>query len=229
MDCVADCDACLKIKPDFVKAMRRKGLAQVQMLKFDDAIYTYKSAFELDKSNEVRREIEDAEHFKSNFEKYKISAEREDFEEALSCINFLVNNITTSDVLKMWKVEALAKTGATTDALTLLKSIQSATNNSPDTWYLKGIIELYSGESGRAKKFFAEGMRLDPDNTKCRISLNKAKKCEQLKEEGNEFIKAGKFEEAEAKYTEAIELDPFNKKLNSVIFSNRALTFMKRK
>jgi len=44
LDCVSDCDSCLKIKPDFTKALRRKGLAQIQMLKFDDAIYTYKQA-----------------------------------------------------------------------------------------------------------------------------------------------------------------------------------------
>jgi len=110
-----------------------------------------------------------------------------------------------------------------------LKTIPSAHTSSPDTWYLKGIIELYGGESARAKKFFTEGMRLDPDNTKCRQSLNKAKKCEKLKEEGNEAIKEGKYDEAEEKYTEAINLDPFNKKLNAVIYSNRALTFMKRK
>jgi len=30
------------------------------------------------------------------------------------------------------------------------------------------------------------------------------------------------------KYTEALKLDPYNKKLNSVIYSNRALTYMKR-
>ncbi len=76
----------------------------------------------------------------SNWEKYKIAAEREDFAEALSCINYLVNNITTNETLKMHKVQALAKTGATTDALTLLKTIPSAHGNSPDTWYLKGII-----------------------------------------------------------------------------------------
>jgi hypothetical protein len=43
------------------------------------------------------------------------------------------------------------------------------------------------------------------------------------------LIKASKWVEAEAKYTEALNLDPFNKKLNSIIYSNRALTYMKRK
>jgi DnaJ family protein C protein 7 len=42
-------------------------------------------------------------------------------------------------------------------------------------------------------------------------------------------LKQNKFVEAENKYTEALNLDPFNKKLNSIIYSNRALTFMKRK
>ena len=72
-------------------------------------------------------------------------------------------------------------------------------------------------------------MRLDPDNKKCKKALMTAKKCEQLKEEGNEFIKNQQFEEAEQKYTDAINLDPSNKKLNAIIFSNRALTFIKRK
>jgi len=77
----------------------------------------------------------------------------------------------------------LAKTGDTTEALTLLKTIRVGLDqHSPDFWYLKGIIELYSGESGRAKKFFTEGLRLDPDHKKCKLALYNAKKCEQLKE-----------------------------------------------
>ena len=72
-------------------------------------------------------------------------------------------------------------------------------------------------------------MRLDPDNNKCRLALNRAKKSEQLKEKGNELIKENKFAEAAEAYTEALSLDPANKKLNSIVYSNRALTFMKRK
>lgn len=81
----------------------------------------------------------------------------------------------------MLKVECLAKNGQTIDAQTLIKTIPLANSSNPDFWYLKGIIELYDGESARAKKLFTEGMRLDPDNNKCRLALNKAKKCEALK------------------------------------------------
>jgi len=72
----------------------------------------------------------------------------------------------------------LAKTGDTTEALTLSKSIRVGIDQQcPDFWYLKGIIELYGGDSARAKKFFTEGLRLDPDSKKCKQALNTAKKC----------------------------------------------------
>lgn len=77
----------------------------------------------------------------------------------------------------MLKVECLAKNGQNVEAQQYIKTIPLANSANPDFWYLKGIIELYDGESARAKKLFTEGMRLDPDNNKCRLALNKAKKC----------------------------------------------------
>lgn len=55
----------------------------------------------------------------------------QDFVEGLLCVNYLINKIPANDHLKMCKVECLAKTGETTDALTLLKAIESATPNHP--------------------------------------------------------------------------------------------------
>lgn len=125
----------------------------------------------------------------------------------------------------MKKVECLAKAGQTDEASQLLGSLSN--ENTPEFYYLKGIVELYNGNSDKAKKFLSDGLRLDPENLKCQRALNKAKKCEAFKEQGNELIKQKKYKEAEGKYTEALNLDPFNKKLNSIIFSNRALCYMK--
>jgi len=63
-------------------------------------------------------------------------------------------------------------------------------------YYLRGLIELYQGSSDKAKKLFTDGMRLDPDNKKCMVALKKARKCEELKDKGNEAIKEKNFEEA---------------------------------
>jgi hypothetical protein len=69
----------------------------------------------------------------------------------------------------------LAKTGATEEAAKALRVVDH--EKTPETMYLKGIIELYSGDSGKAKSYFGEGIRLDPENAKCQKALNKASKC----------------------------------------------------
>jgi len=68
-------------------------------------------------------------------------------------------------------------------------------------------------------------MKLDPDNKKYRDALRNAKRCVELKESGNKYLKENNFEEARKAYSEALELDPYNVKLNSVIYSNRGLVF----
>jgi DnaJ family protein C protein 7 len=72
----------------------------------------------------------------------------------------LINKIQNNKTLKLNKVECLAKTGETDEARNLLNSLHN--ENTPDFYYLKGIIELYSGDSTKAKKYFSDGMRLDP-------------------------------------------------------------------
>lgn len=126
------------------------------------------------------------------------------------------------------KAELLAKMGEVEEATSYLRKIDTTTRGA-ESMYLRGLIELNSGDSNKAKKFFTEGMRLDPDNQKIRQVLLKAKKGEALKEKGNELIKEQKYEEAAAQYTEALNIDPANRKLNAVIYSNRALTQMKQK
>ena len=70
----------------------------------------------------IRNELEEAESLQSNYERYLAAIERAEFPEALSCINHLVHKVPQSERLKESKVECLAKTGETTEALTLLKT-----------------------------------------------------------------------------------------------------------
>lgn len=71
-------------------------------------------------------------------------------------------------------------------------------------------------------------MTLDPDNKKCRDALKKSQKLEDLKEKGNQAIKESNFDESIKIYDEALLVDPNNRKLNSVILSNRALAWVKK-
>ena len=57
-------------------------------------------------------------------------------------------------------------------------------SHTPDIYFLRGIIYLYNDNTDKAKKMFAEGCRLDPDNDKCKNALKNVKKLETLKEKG---------------------------------------------
>lgn len=70
---------------------------------------------------------------------------------------------------------------------------------------------------------------MDPDNVKCRDALKKAQRSEELKEKGNKAIKDNDFDGSIRIYDEALLIDPNNRKLNSVIRSNRALAWVKKK
>lgn len=54
LSCIADCDACLNLKPTFTKAMRRKGAACNQLLKFGESIAAFRSALELEKDQAIK-------------------------------------------------------------------------------------------------------------------------------------------------------------------------------
>jgi DnaJ homolog subfamily C member 7 len=149
------------------------------LLKFDEAVDAAKQASSIEKSVTSKNELEEAEYLKSNYDRYVIADRENDYAEALSCITHLVNKIPNNKAIKLLRVECLAKTGQTNEANSLLSSIHN--ENTPDFYYLKGIIELYSGDSNKAKKHFSDGIRLDPDNIKCQKALNKAKRCEAYK------------------------------------------------
>ena len=48
----------------------------------------------------------------------------------------------------------MAKTGDIDEAKNVIKTIESNGSTASDINYLKGLIELYSGDSNKAKRFF---------------------------------------------------------------------------
>ena len=53
--------------------------------------------------------------------------------------------------------------------------------------------------------------------------LQKAKRLQSKKQEGNECFSSGKYQEAFDIYTEALTIDPCNKSTNAKLYYNRAL------
>lgn len=57
--------------------------------------------------------------------------------------------------------------------------------------------------------------------------VQKAKRLQSKKQEGNESFASGKYQEAHDIYTEALTIDPLNKSTNAKLYYNRALVCSK--
>ena len=104
IECINDCNMCIKMSPKFTKAYRRKSMAQIETLKFDDAVASLAAAYNIDKDLAISRELEAAESYKSNWERYKNYTAKDEFSEALSCINYLFSKIPSNENIKLMKV-----------------------------------------------------------------------------------------------------------------------------
>lgn len=166
-ECIVECDRAINQSPEFIKAHKKKASALAYLFKFSEAVQAIKIAVNLDRGNQaMKNELEEYESYESNYNRYLDSQKNDNPSEALSCVTYLCNKLPQSKLLKMYRVEVLAKAGETDQATALLKNLSN--RNDPYFMYLNGLIELYSGDSAKAKKYFAEGLQLDPNHAKCR-------------------------------------------------------------
>lgn len=104
-------------------------------------------------------------------------------------------------------------------------------NNSqdPEALVLRARGLYGQGENDKALKVLRMAIDCDPDFKDAIKWLKVVKNLHRMKEEGNNEYKAGRWQAAIDKYTEALAVDPANKSTNSKILQNRALCYSKLK
>jgi DnaJ family protein C protein 7 len=68
----------------------------------------------------------------------------------------------------------------------------------------------------------------DPDMQLAAAAIRNSKKAEDNKEEANGLFKAGKLDEALDKYMETINVDPYNRNFNALVYGNVSSLHLKR-
>lgn len=125
--------------------------------------------------------------------------------------------------LKMGGVNSLG------EAQNVAMSLLRYNNSDPEALVLRGRALYAQGENDKAIQHFRKALSGDPDYRDAIKYLRIVQKLDRMKDEGNTDYKAGRWQAAIDKYTQALEIDPTNRGTNSKLLQNRALCRTKLK
>jgi len=145
-----------------------------------------------------------------------------DFRKVVFCMDRCLDEAPTCEKYKLMKAECLAFLGRYQEAQEIANDILHLHKGSADAIYVRGLCLYYEDNIDKAFSHFQQVLRLAPDHGKAMDQYKRAKQLKKKKEDGNEAFKLCKFADAVKLYSEALEIDPFNKKTNAKLYFNRA-------
>ncbi|KAJ4461236.1 putative DnaJ subfamily C member 7 [Paratrimastix pyriformis] len=237
--CVADCQAALKLDHNYDKATIRLARCYLALGDFQRTRITLATA----PPSAPRAEVTDVIAQVTAAERRVASAQRaldeSSFEVALSLFN--QGSVVWREWRGMERRGAALETSPRSQALLLgvgkaqlgakkfpeaastgTKLLQRDHSNI-EAYLLRARALFYDGDAEAAKTLLTAGMRVDPDNTACRLEVNKFRSMVSLKEEGNAHFQAGRFQAAFDTYSRALAIDPLAVQINGQLYCNRAL------
>eukprot|EP01063_Lacrimia_lanifica_P015571 TRINITY_DN22277_c0_g1_i1.p1 TRINITY_DN22277_c0_g1~~TRINITY_DN22277_c0_g1_i1.p1 ORF type:complete len:497 (+),score=241.26 TRINITY_DN22277_c0_g1_i1:54-1544(+) len=223
-DAVSDCDRAIAMDPKFTKAYLRKGRALWKLCDFDAAKASYEEVLKRQAGNADASK--DLEGLKRDMEYHKLAKaayERGDMRMAKVQLNRIFEHCYGSRDIILLKAKCML-TSEPEVASRDLRDVLMTNPQDVEVLTLRGTALLHTGPAGAstASQHFKQALDFDPDYTPAAKAFKAVRKYETFKAAANDLYKARKYEEAEAKYTDVINLHPDNKRLNSVIYNNRA-------
>ncbi|BGP15680.1 hypothetical protein JCM10213_006149 [Rhodosporidiobolus nylandii] len=230
-DCLA-ASALQKNDPQ-AKTFLRTAKCQLALGLVGPAQQSLHEAFRLEPSNrQVATEKARAERVATHVANIKRSIEQKDWSMVLLGVDAAVRECESEQTPREWrgwKIEALIGKKRFDEASSLAADLLRLDPRQPDPLYYRGLCLYLSGNNDQALKHMKQALANDPDFSKARLLMKRIKLVDSLKEAGNEAFKAGRTEEAVAKYTECMEADPENEPMRATLLSNRAAARLRAK
>ncbi|RDD37058.1 DnaJ-like protein subfamily C member 7 [Trichoplax sp. H2] len=218
----------IQFDDNYVKGHLRVAKCYMNLGKFDLALQSFAKVRSLDPANkQVKHEIQNATSLKLYFENATKHMDKEDYRQVIYWIDKALQISPSCLQFKFLKVEALIKRGIFSEASSIVNDVLRMNDMNADALYLRGLCLYYQDYAEKAKNHFMRVLKADPDHKRSKDSLKLIKRLISAKEAGNEAFKKGKYEEAYNSYTQALEIDPYNKYINSKLYCNRATTHAK--
>ncbi|KAI1316110.1 hypothetical protein EDD11_010424 [Mortierella claussenii] len=228
-DAYKDCQTAVRLDPSFVKGYLRGAKCQLQLGNVNESIRLYTKVLEIEPGNaQAVKEQAQVMHVQAQIDQIQMYMANRQFGLGANACDRLLGMVDVAPKKWLiWKGECLIGkkdfNGASSVAMDLLR--QDSQNS--DAIYLRAQVLYSQGENAKAVTHCAEALRCDPDCSKARVLMKKAKNLEAQKTAGNDAFKTGKLQEAYDLYTAALAIDPENESTNSKLYSNRATVLAK--
>ncbi|KAM0787366.1 hypothetical protein ACM66B_003452 [Microbotryomycetes sp. NB124-2] len=214
-----------------VKTLLRLGKCQMALGMIVPAQQSLDDAFKLEPANvQVQQERARAGRLGSHVQSIQKYLAAKDWSMVLLGVDAAAREVDeTPREWRSWKVQALVGKKRYEEASSMAADLLRQDQNQPDALYYRGLSLYYTGNQAQAIAHMQSALRNDPDFTLARTMLKQIRLLESLKDAGNEAFKAGRLEEAIAKYTEAAAVDEDNDSFKATLMSNRATAYLKMK
>ncbi|KAG5676507.1 hypothetical protein PVAND_006338 [Polypedilum vanderplanki] len=223
-DALNDAKKSIQLDSKFEKGYLRAAKCCLLLGDLVQTEQTIKKFLEIDAHNTaLKTEIQNLQQLRALEEKISQCYEKQDYRTCLFHIDSALKIAQACQRYKLLKAECLAMLGRMDEANDIAIGIMKIDSTNCDAIYVRGLTLYYSDNLEKGIMHFERTLVLDPDHRKAKIMRTKSKNLKDRKEEGNECFKTGKYREALAIYTEALNIDPLNKEINSKLFYNRAL------
>lgn len=224
LEALEDSRKSVQLDSNFVKGYIRIlkcSIALGDVMAADQAIKKIK---ELDPfTTAITNEMKCYENLKQYEEEAAKAYEKKDYRKVVYCMDRCLDSAPTCAHYKIQKAECLVFLGRLQEAQELANTILHIDKGNADAIYVRGMCLYYEDNIDSASNHFMQVLRLAPDHKKAMNIFKKSKLLKKKKDEGNDVFKSGKLQDAYKIYTEALAVDPLNKKINAKLYLNRAI------
>ncbi|KAF7287162.1 tetratricopeptide repeat protein 2 [Rhynchophorus ferrugineus] len=220
-DALEDARKSTQLDSRFVKGFNRIakcGIALGDLVTAENAV---RQAEQLQPGS-TTAEMRAIEKIKYNEKEAVKANESKDFRKVVYCMDRCLDEAPSCEKYKLTKAECLAILGRFQESQEIANDILQFNKASADAIYVRGLCLYYEDNIDKAFSHFQQVLRLAPDHVKAMEQYKKAKQLKKKKEDGNEAFRLCKFQDAVKLYSEALQIDSFNRKTNAKLYFNRA-------
>lgn len=227
-DAVNDSKIATQIDPNFVKGYIREGKSLLALGDYKSALRSFQKVKELEPANTtIDVDIQNSNEVKHFHETAEQAYSNGDYRKVIYLMDRALTNSPSSIAFQIQKAECLVYMNRYQEAQELANDIVMREQTNADALFVRGMCLYYQDNAEKAFHHFQRVLQYSPDHLKAKNFYKKAKLLQKSKTEGNEAFKAGKWQEAYDLYSEALDIDPNNKQINSALYFNRATTCSK--